>query len=651
MNKKVILGTALLMLGFSVVFAQETTSEEKVNELEEVVISDSKFSLKREQSGKVIAVISSEDLKRSQGESVATVLNRVSGIEINGSKSAAGQSLGYFIRGGRNRQVVIRVDGVTVSDPSTIAGEFDLRLLSTNQIEKIEILKGASSTLYGSGAATAVINITSKKESKEKIAASFSSTLGTNQSQEDQDYNINEFVNLASIHGTLGKINYLTSFSNHFADGLSAVEKLPDNTSETEFAKDAYSKFNVSTTLGYRWNTNFKFHIFGNLDQYSNNFDQAGGVDGEQRGDSRQLRGGSYWDYKYPKGNVVFVHNYALLKRNFYTNYPSESNSRTHTFDLYAKHTFTEYLFGAVGVNGTNNDYNNYSASGKGMPLRQKIYDHEADFDILDPYINMVYASKIGLNLNAGIRLNIHSEYGTHFVYNVNPSYTFKFGEHYIKGLASYSTAYITPSLFQLYSPNYGNVALTPEENITIEGGLELSINKKSRISVVYFSRKEENFVDFVDQGNYVYQYVNTNDDFQTGGVEVEVTSRVLDDKLSLSGNVTYTKMDEELSLVRIPEIKVNATVGYQITDKTFSSLSYQFNGEREDSFFNGATFQSEKKELASYGLLDFYFSQQVSKIVSVYATLTNITNEEYQELYGYSTRGRNVKVGFNLRF
>jgi len=230
MNKKMFFGAAFIMLGCPIISAQEIIEDKKVNELEEVVVSDSKFKLKREQSGKVITRITSEELERSQGQSVATVLNRVAGVFINGSNNAAGEPLGVSVRGGRNRQVVIRIDGVTVSDPSSSTGDYDLRLLATSQIESIEILKGASSTLYGSGAATAVINITTKSESKDEISAQFSSSIGTNQSQDDQDYDVNEFVNSASVNGTIGKVSYLASLSHQSTDGLSAAENPLEST-------------------------------------------------------------------------------------------------------------------------------------------------------------------------------------------------------------------------------------------------------------------------------------------------------------------------------------------------------------------------------------------------------------------------------------
>ncbi len=644
-------GAAFLMLGSSLVSAQELQEDEKINELEEVIISDSKFNLKREQSGKVITKITSEELAKSQGQSVATVLNRVAGVEINGNTSAPGQSLGYFIRGGRNRQVVIRVDGVTVSDPSTITGEFDLRLLSTSQIKEIEILKGASSTLYGSGASTAVINITTKSESKDNIAANFQSSIGTNQSQEDQDYDINEFVNLASVNGTLGKITYLASFSNQFSDGLSAAEKLPGDTSGVIFQDDAYSRFNVNAKLGYQVNDKLSVKLFGNIDDFKNEFDAGAGSDADNDATSNQVRGGATVAYTFTNGSLVFTNTYSLLEREFKSSFPSKSESRFYTYDLYGKYNFNDKIFAVLGVNGSNSDYEGFSASSRNEPLVQTIDDTLADFDIVDPYANVVYTSDFGLNINLGARLNIHSNYGTNLVYSLNPSYTYKFDDNYIKALASYSTSYIAPSLFQLYTPGFGNQELDPEENTTIEGGIEFAMGKNLRISAVYFSRNEENFVDFVDTGGFVFQYQNIEDDFTTNGIEFEINSKLMDNKLSLAGNFTYTKVDDELPQIRIPEFKINASVGYQITEKTFSSLTYQFTDDRDDSFFNIATFASEPQTLDAYGLLDFYVSHQLMDNLSIYAALNNLTNEEYQEIFGFSTRGRNARIGFSLAF
>src|SRR5690606_25526153 len=109
MNKFMI---SALLCATTLVSAQEL---QKAEQLDSVFI-DTKVQLHRKNSGKVVTKITSETLERSTGKSVAQVINEVSGIEINGSRSFDGQNLGYYVRGGRNRQVVIMMDGVQVTD-------------------------------------------------------------------------------------------------------------------------------------------------------------------------------------------------------------------------------------------------------------------------------------------------------------------------------------------------------------------------------------------------------------------------------------------------------------------------------------------------------------------------------------------------------
>lgn len=138
----------LLCLSTSIIgFAQQQTDSTKVEQLDEVVITDSRFALKRENSGKTVIKINKREIERNQGKTVSELINTKSGIEINGSRSNAGQSLGVYVRGGRNRQVLVLIDGVQTGDPSQINGEYDFRLLNLEQIESIEIIKGGGEYL------------------------------------------------------------------------------------------------------------------------------------------------------------------------------------------------------------------------------------------------------------------------------------------------------------------------------------------------------------------------------------------------------------------------------------------------------------------------------------------------------------------------
>jgi len=622
-------------------FAQQQTDSTQVEQLDEVVITDSKFNLKRENSGKVITKITQEELQHLQGKTIAEIINATAGIEINGTKSNAGQNLAYYVRGGRNRQVLVLIDGIALTDPSQIANDYDLRLLNPDQVESIEILKGASSTLYGTGAATAVINIKLKKASKDAVSANFSSVFGTNQSHDDNNYAIEDFRNSVSVNGTIGEFNYLASFGNQFTDGLSAMEAGTES--------DAYNAINGNVKLGYTFSKQFKMNAYASFDKFKADFDDASTfLDANNHSASKQYRVGIAPEFSYKKGSITLNAAYNDVERIVESSYPAEYYATSLVADLFNRYNFNDKFYTILGVNFQENDMESFAIPFGSTNLEQSIDPETATFNIVDPYANVVYVSDFGLNVNAGARLNNHSEYGSHLVYSLNPSYRKSFNFGYLKGMASYSTAYITPSLYQLFEPAYGNADLKPEENETIEVGIEAGIKDKATFSLVYFTRNETNFIDFVDMGNFVYQYDNVDEDFTATGLEFTANYNITN-ALTLNANVTYTKVEDDLNL-RIPELKGNARLDYKLSDATFLSLAYQYNDDRNDAYFNNTTFATEDVTLKSYSLLDFYISHTIlENKLKLFANVNNILNEDYQELFGYSTRGRNVNIGFNL--
>ncbi|MDB9960554.1 TonB-dependent receptor plug domain-containing protein [Oceanihabitans sp.] len=641
MNTKNVLGM-LCMLATVMGFSQSESQVIKPISLDEVVVTDSKFNLKRENSGKVITKISQKDLEKCKGKSIAEIINATAGIEINGAKSNAGQNLSYNIRGGRNRQVLILIDGIAVTDPSQIANDYDLRLLNTDQVESIEILKGASSTLYGSGAATAVINIKLKAASQEKVSANFTSILGTNMSSSDDNYAFEDFRNAVSVNGSLNKLSYLASFGNQFTDGLSAVA------SGTE--ADAFNSINGNLKLGYTFSEAFKLNTYGSFDKFKADFDDGFyGIDADNRSITNQYRFGISPEYKYNNGSIILNAAYNNVERKIESSFPTQFNAESYIADLYNRYNFNDRFYTVIGINAQQNEMESFAIPFGSITLEQSINPEDAAFTSIDPYANVVYASEFGLSVNTGARFNNHSEYGSHLVYSINPSFKKELNLGYIKGIVSYSTAYITPSLYQLFEPTYGNIDLQPEENATIELGAELSLTNKTRISLVYFNRKETNFIDFVDLGSFEYQYKNIDESFVASGLELSADYSITK-KVKLNANATYTKVEDDLNL-RIPELKINVSLNYTISEASFISLSYQFNDDRRDAVYNSTTFMNDDINLSSYSLLDLYLSHKIIKNkVMLFANLTNILNAEYQELFGYSTRGRNLSLGFTIK-
>ncbi|WP_203255728.1 TonB-dependent receptor plug domain-containing protein [Hyunsoonleella ulvae] len=622
MNKKTgVFG--VLCFGISLFgFAQEQKVDStKVEQLDEVVVSDSRFALKRENSGKTVIKISQKEIERNQGRTLTELINTKSGIEINGSRSVAGQNISSFIRGGNNRQVLVLVDGVQLNDPSLVNNEFDLRLMDLNTIESIEIIKGAASTLYGNAAATAVISITTKKASKDKISGNFLSVVGTNQTQDDLNYNGASFINNVSVNGTLNKLTYLASFGNQFVDGLSAAA------SETP-EKDPFSRYNTNVKLGYKFSDNIAFTAYASLDKFKTDIDgfpppTFAFADTDDEFISQQKRVGIAPKFTYKNGSFQVNAAYTKIDRETISAFGSVNEADSYVVDAFNKYNFNDKFYTIVGLN-----YGDYKS----------VFTDDESFTNTDPYLNVVYVSEFGLNVNAGGRMNNHSEYGSHFVYNFNPSYSISLGKGYAKAFGSYATSFIAPNLSQLFGFFGPNPDLEPEENVTIEGGIEYNTKKNLRLSVVYFNRNEENTIIFGST------YENATTDATVHGIEIEAQIDLIDD-LSISTNYTFIEVKDGIRL-RIPKHKANASIGYAICESTFASLNYQFVGERTDTNFS--TFVNE--DLSAYSLIDLYFSHKILKDkVKVFANITNLLNEDYFEILGYTTRGRNVSLGLNL--
>ncbi|MBC9794816.1 TonB-dependent receptor plug domain-containing protein [Sinomicrobium weinanense] len=612
MKKRTISFGALALL-CTAGFAQE------VQQLDEVVVTDSRFELKREHSGKTVIKISAEELEKNQGKNLAEVINTKSGIEIGGSRSNAGQNLGYYVRGGGNRQVLVLIDGVQVTDPSSIYNDFDLRLVDLAQIESVEIVKGAASTLYGNAAATAVISITTKKASEKPVSATFRSSIGTNQAHDDQDYDIADFSNSIAVSGTSGKVNYQAGFAQQYTDGLSAAA------SGTE--RDPFSRFNTNVKVGYQATERFSVDVFGNYDKFKVDFDGSDPadytrlIDTPDQSMSKQYRVGVVPKFDYGNGSVQASVAYNKIERETRSAGSTVYNANSLVVDVFNKYNFNDRFYTIVGVNYMNNEAE---------------FDRDRDFSVVDPYANVVWVSGFGLNMNAGARLNNHSEYGTHFTYNLNPSYTFSLeNDRYIKALGSFSTSYIAPSLSQLYGYFGPNPDLDPEEDRTLEGGLEFG-SGAWRLSALYFNRKEKDYIFYGPEG-----YVNVNEDFNVNGVEAEISIKPLD-FMQLDANYTFTEKKDEL-LLRIPKHKINATAGFTLCPTTFASVSYQYMDDRLDA---------GNVEMDSFSIFDVYLSHSILKDkMKLFANVSNIFNEDYVELVGYTTRGRNVRVGFSLMF
>ncbi len=645
MNKKFI-GLSVFALATAFSYAQESDTL-SVKNLKEVVVSDTKFAQSREKSGKVIEVITAQELDQKKGQSLANVLHQIAGIEINGNQSFGGKNLGYYIRGGRNRQTAIYIDGIPVTDASGINLEYDLRLISIDQIEKIEVMKGASSTLYGSGAATGVINITLKKSAQSKFKGSAYTTLGTQNTAITSRASAQDLSQGFMLNGTVHKVSYITTLNSNGTKGMS--EAAGDN-----FEEDSFSRINVMQKFGFKANSKLNFEVFGSYDRIKNTFDNsfdgivANSDDVNNANLSEQFRIGFLPKYVYKNGEFAINAGASTIDRkvqmtNTWTNTIDNYNytGRTISIDAFNKFSFASSLFIVVGT-----QYQYFDMIQKDP--YSEVSKHQAKFNLIDPYATLVYNSDFGFNLNVGARFNNHSEYGNQVVYNFNPSFSFE--NWPLKVMASYSTAYITPSLYQLYGP-YGNLDLTPEENATVEMGFEAKVfDEQLTINAIGFYREEENtFGFFYDSSTFESFYINNDDISNAKGVETSIRYK-LTKYFNLCGNYTFTQVENQLNRL-IPKHKANLEFNYKFKRGNLGWL-YQFVDQRRDAYYDANIWATQTTKLSAYQLINATFSYELlPKRLHVFTAITNVMNESFQEVLGYNTRGRNYKIGLNFLF
>ncbi|SNR16200.1 TonB-dependent receptor plug domain-containing protein [Tenacibaculum jejuense] len=611
--------------------------KEKSEKLDEVVVTATKFKTNKKNIGRIVQQITAQDIENNQGKTIVDFLNDLAGVEINGNYSNRGQNLGYYIRGGRNRQVAILIDGINVNDPSSFSGDFDLRQIDINQVERIEVIKGASSTLYGTGAATGVINIILKKASKKGFSGTFTTSVGSNRASQNTKLAPDEFSANFSFSGTVDKIDYMLSLNSNNSSGLSASENENKNIINRE---DKFSRQNALIKVGFNATDKVRIVFFGSYDEFRTEFDgfefdpvtfEGVAVDQNNSFANNQRRFGLTADYKYNKGELKVRTTILNINRDFF---PSNDiyKGDVYGFDVFNNYKINSEFSFITGVAGQYQDMLQ-STSFSAIP------EGEGKQHFFDPYISVNYNSTYNFNINVGGRLNIHNEYGNNFVYNINPSYNFNFSEkNNVKVFASYSTAFVTPTLAEIFNKLPSVDELQPEKDVTIEGGFELALADKLTLNGTYFYREETDKIGFDPS---TFQSINDLGTFLARGIETEITYKPIKDVL-LRGNYTYIDREESL-LLKIPQHKFGVAVDYKPFAKTNTSLSYKFVDETTD--FGNAF-------LDSYSVLDFFVNHTLYKDkVTLFGSVTNILNEDYQEIAGFSTRGRNINVGLKIRF
>lgn len=618
---KLFVSLFLMLLHCSLFAIQNSVKQDSLasspntQKLEEVIITDSKFPMKRSQSGKLIKKINREEIAGFQGYDLSDLLAAAAGIEVIGNGLYPGQNKTISLRGGRNRNVLILIDGVRVSDPSRIDNDFDINFLPLSGIESIEIMKGASSTLYGSAAATGVVNIKTMPF-EDGFRGSVQSSVGSLGAQDQKRNSLNRFQNSITLQRGTKKWGFSLQASHFNANGMSAVIGKEDD----PFLRYQWElKIKNETTEKFNWSMAFSQHNIES--EYDNSFPIS---DASFELFTEMDRFHFNSDYQFDEGKLSLRTGYQKSRRNFKSDYPFETISENTSVDLFHTRNFNDKYFTVIGLQWQNN-----FAAFESSPN-----SHQTDL-----YANIVSRFTERFRINSGLRWNRHSTYKNHFTYSFNPSLTLtKKEQTEIKLLGAMSSAFIAPSLYQLFDSYSGNKDLLPEENQSFEIGSALSSSRVSG-SLLYFGRLENSALlyDLVS-----YRYENGPDELWYEGIEVDFQASLAK---NFDLHFQYTFVTTPTGDLRyLPKNATQTRLQYNLNDKSQIHLNFSTKGKR--LALDSTTF------LEDYQLLDIRFQKEIPRWrLNINASITNLLNSDYIQIEGYATRGRNFLVGLRYSF
>ena len=589
--------------------------------LETMVITANRTETKEKEVGSSLTVITSEEIQKRQVLTVAEALRLVPGIDVINS-GGLGHQTNVYTRGAGSGQTLVLVDMVEMNDPSSPNGAFDFANLMVDNIERIEVLRGGESSLYGSDAIGGVINIITKK-GKGGPKFSLSGQGGT----------YNTFKTIGTASGQVKDVNYALSISETQSHGFSAAETLWNNPE-----RDLYRNTTVDGRLG--WDVNKDLDVGASV-RYNN------GVTG--------LDGYDSINPEHPSAPVDIL-GYNQTTSEIYT----RGFSHLKLFDSFWEQTFAvAYSNTNRQTSGSSYDYNNYLYIGtkvKGdwqniLHLTNKndlmigVEDEEDLFESQSAGIGENYAYNTqGYYVTdrftlfdrsfttASVRYTDNSISGSLPTWSITEALLID--EIGMKLKANYGTGFKVPTLAELYMPISwgGNPNLKSETSNNWDIGFEqVFFNKGLQFGATYFNNVFNNLI----QGNPTTQnWTMENIGTATAqGAETFIQVQPLD-LLTLRANYTYDytrNLDDNTQLVYRPQNKVNFETNYQLTSKINLNLVVIAVGEKPGvSHIN----------VPGYAIANLAGSYTVTKNVKLFSRIDNLFNKNYQEAYGYGTSG-----------
>ncbi|WP_291076857.1 TonB-dependent siderophore receptor [Hyphomonas sp.] len=605
----VAMGTSLVAV------AQETPQED--TRLDTIIVDGSRLDQTLTEIGSSVSVITSEDMDELGVDFALDAVATAPGVTIN-QNGAFGGSASVRIRGASSDQTLVLIDGVPVSDPTGTGGGYNFAYLDTDNIERIEVLKGPQSTLWGSDAIGGVVSITTKRPT-EGFSGSVFGEYGS----------FNTVRGGATISNANDAGDFRIAATGLTTDGISKADEDNGNTED-----DAYDSQTIAARGGLNLPGSVRLEsslLWSNAeseyDSYSGGA-QGNVADGDEVTNSETLSGNITLKAPLFDGlldNLVQV-GYSDIERE------NRSNG-VQSYHTEGDRALFRYQ-GTLNINEANK---------LAFGAEREETSANSDETSVDSLFALYEFKPVDdLTLTGGLRMDDHETFGSETTGRVAAAWT---ATDQLVVRASWAQGFKAPSIFQstyicsfcgLTEPNRN---LKPETSEAYDIGVQWhSADQRLMLGATLFDQETENLIDFSFTAGY------DNIAFvESQGVEM-VGAYTFTSWLNVSANYTYIDAEDGdgNELARLPETSANVTVSFDPEGPISGAVLVRYNGEEANT--NGT-------DLDSWTRLDLTGSYDLNDKVELYGRIENVFDEDYQQILGYGTPGTSGSLGLRLRF
>lgn len=577
-----------------------------------IIVTATRIPTELKEVGRSVAVVTAEDIEVGQYHFVYDAISGTPGVQITRSGSF-GATASLSVRGLAGDQTLVVQDGIVLNNPSLFGNSFDFANLDASDIEQIEILRGAQSTLYGPDAIGGVVNIVTKSGAE---------GFGANGYVEGGSFGT--VRGAATVRGGVDDFSGRLTFSGMRTNGYSSAERRNGNPE-----RDGYDNISISSKVRYAPHDAVELQAVAKYQDSNNEFDSFTSmpIDGAEDGDTEQITIAASARFDLFDGvlNNQFLLTYLQSDMEFAT-------GDIITFDTRGERISYEYqgilqlldeaelAFGAEYEEQESATIVGFGAN--------KVIDSTSGFGLLQ--VRPVE----GLTLSAGVRHDANSDYANQTTFSLSGALELFDGDTILR--SSFSEGFKAPSVGELGF----NSDLSPEISEGWDVGLEhVMFDDRIKVQVTYF---EQNVQDLIAFDLSLFNFLNVQE-FDTSGVEVSAFFQICD-KLQLNTNYTYLdafNVSTTLASGNQPANSFGAEVLYQPTPRLTLSASVLHNGQEP----SGAVV------LDRYTTVAARVQYQINDTVEVFGRVENATDKFYQDNNGYGTAPVSGYGGVRVRF